>query len=161
MSTCTIDSFSWRTQPHEWVNHRRHWQNNIFLAFLGEFWQIRPSNFHFFGIRNNFFTYQGYQHCIQTPTWVLNCCWLSPKQWFWVPSPTRLITIIYSLTALRAFKILHSPQHGEPCLCIYSPSERVAQLYPQAPGSLFIAFCDSQGYCRIIVTRLHVGNTTK
>jgi hypothetical protein len=26
-----------------------------------------------------------------------------------------------------------------------SPSDRVAQLYPQAPGSLFIAFYDSQG----------------
>jgi hypothetical protein len=27
-----------------------------------------------------------------------------------------------------------------------SSSDRVAQLYPQAPGSLFIAFYDSQGY---------------
>jgi hypothetical protein len=26
-----------------------------------------------------------------------------------------------------------------------SPSERVAQLYPQAPGSLFVAFYYSQG----------------
>jgi hypothetical protein len=27
-----------------------------------------------------------------------------------------------------------------------SPSDRVALLYPQAPGSLFVAFYDSQGY---------------
>jgi hypothetical protein len=36
-----------------------------------------------------------------------------------------------------------------------SPSDRVAQLYPQAPGSLFVAFCDSQGYGGSILTRLH------
>jgi hypothetical protein len=36
-----------------------------------------------------------------------------------------------------------------------SPSDRVAQLYPQAPGSLFVAFYDSQGYGGAILTRLH------
>jgi hypothetical protein len=30
-----------------------------------------------------------------------------------------------------------------------SPSDRVAQLYPQAPGSLFVAFYDSQGYAGV------------
>jgi hypothetical protein len=36
-----------------------------------------------------------------------------------------------------------------------SPSERVAQLYPQALGSLFLPFCDSQGNGGGIVTSLH------
>jgi hypothetical protein len=36
-------------------------------------------------------------------------------------------------------------------------SDRVAQLYPQAPGSIFIAFCVSQGYGGGILTRLHTG----
>jgi hypothetical protein len=38
-----------------------------------------------------------------------------------------------------------------------SPSDRVAQLYPQAPGSLFVAFYDLLGYCGGILTRLHAG----
>jgi hypothetical protein len=29
---------------------------------------------------------------------------------------------------------------------LMSPTDRVAQLYPQAPVSPFVAFCDSQGY---------------
>jgi hypothetical protein len=35
-----------------------------------------------------------------------------------------------------------------------SPSDRVTQLYPQAPGSLSVAFYDSQGYGGGIPTRL-------
>jgi hypothetical protein len=38
-----------------------------------------------------------------------------------------------------------------------SPSDRVAQLYPQAPGSLSVASYDSQGYGGFILTRLHIG----
>jgi hypothetical protein len=36
-----------------------------------------------------------------------------------------------------------------------SPRNRVARLYPQALGSLFVAFYDSQGYSGGIRTRLH------
>jgi hypothetical protein len=36
-----------------------------------------------------------------------------------------------------------------------SPSDRVARLYPQAPGSLFVASYDLQGYGGGIQTRLH------
>jgi hypothetical protein len=39
-----------------------------------------------------------------------------------------------------------------------SPSDRVAQLYPQAPGYLFVAFYDSQGYGGGILIRLHTGS---
>jgi hypothetical protein len=42
-----------------------------------------------------------------------------------------------------------------------SPSAREAKLYPQAPGSLFVAFYDSQGYGGVIPTRLHTGPIPK
>jgi hypothetical protein len=38
-----------------------------------------------------------------------------------------------------------------------SPSDRVAQLYPQASGSLSIIFYNSQGYGEGILTHLHTG----
>jgi hypothetical protein len=38
-----------------------------------------------------------------------------------------------------------------------SPRNRVAQLYPQALGSLFVASYDSQSYGGGIQTRLHAG----
>jgi hypothetical protein len=38
-----------------------------------------------------------------------------------------------------------------------SPVDRVAQLYPQAPGSIFVAFYDSMGYGGVILTSLHAG----
>jgi hypothetical protein len=38
-----------------------------------------------------------------------------------------------------------------------SPGDRVAQLYAQAPGSLFVVFYDSQGYGKGILTCLHMG----
>jgi hypothetical protein len=38
-----------------------------------------------------------------------------------------------------------------------SPSDRVAQLYSQAPGSLFVAFYDSQGYGEGNLIRLNTG----
>jgi hypothetical protein len=39
-----------------------------------------------------------------------------------------------------------------------SPRNRVAQLYPEAPGSLFFASYDSQDYGGGIRTRLHAVN---
>jgi hypothetical protein len=38
-----------------------------------------------------------------------------------------------------------------------SPTDRVAQLYLQAPGSLFVTFYDSQGCGADILKRLHTG----
>jgi hypothetical protein len=38
-----------------------------------------------------------------------------------------------------------------------SPRNRVAQLYPRALGSLYVASCDSQGYGESILTRLDIG----
>jgi hypothetical protein len=37
-----------------------------------------------------------------------------------------------------------------------TPSDRAAQLYPQAQSSLFFAFYDSQGYGGGILTHLHI-----
>jgi hypothetical protein len=37
------------------------------------------------------------------------------------------------------------------------PSDRVAQLHPESPGSPFIAFNDLQGYGGDILIRLHTG----
>jgi hypothetical protein len=42
--------------------------------------------------------------------------------------------------------LVFNPQPGRPGPCINVLSGRVAQLYPQALGSLFVAFHDSQGY---------------
>jgi hypothetical protein len=42
-----------------------------------------------------------------------------------------------------------------------SPSGKVAQLYPQAPGSLFVAFYDQQGYGGGVLIRLHTGAKRK
>jgi hypothetical protein len=42
-------------------------------------------------------------------------------------------------------------------LYVCTSSDRVAQLYPQAPGSPFVAFCGSQSYGEGILARLHTG----
>jgi hypothetical protein len=50
-----------------------------------------------------------------------------------------------------------NPNLEEQISVFTSPSERVAQLYPPAPSSLFVAFYDSQGYVGAILSRLHMG----
>jgi hypothetical protein len=47
------------------------------------------------------------------------------------------------------------PHTGRPGPRIYIPRNRVARLYPQELGSLFVAFYDSQGYGGGIRTLLH------
>jgi hypothetical protein len=39
-----------------------------------------------------------------------------------------------------------------------SPSDRVAKIYPEAPGYLFVTFYSSQGYGGGILTCLHMGD---
>jgi hypothetical protein len=58
------------------------------------------------------------------------------------------------LPQIRGFPNLE----GQVPVFIY-PRNRVAQLYFQALGSLFIAFYDSQGYDGGIETRLHRGSS--
>jgi hypothetical protein len=61
-----------------------------------------------------------------------------PAKSFSGSSPTELMTIFYCLT----------------------PRNRVAQLYPQALVSLFVASYESQGYGGGIRTRLHSGTNS-
>jgi hypothetical protein len=50
-----------------------------------------------------------------------------------------------------------TPKLEDHVMVLTSPRDRVAQLYPQAPTSLFVAFYDSQGYSGGILTHLHAG----
>jgi hypothetical protein len=75
---------------------------------------------------------------------VYNCCWPSLAQSFLGPSPAGLMTIFHCLR-------FETP----PIWRAGSPRNRMAQLYPQALGSVFIALYDSQGYDGGTGTRLH------
>jgi hypothetical protein len=55
-------------------------------------------------------------------------------------------------------QIRDSPNLEDKLSVFISPRNRVAQLYPQAMGSLFIASYDSQGYGGGIRPRLHTGD---
>jgi hypothetical protein len=79
---------------------------------------------------------------------VSNCCWPSPEQPFSGPIPVGLVTIFYCLK-------FDTHPTGGPGSRIYISQEPVAQLYPQALGSLFVASYDSQGLGGRIRTRLH------
>jgi hypothetical protein len=54
-------------------------------------------------------------------------------------------------------QIRHSPTLEDQVPVFISPRNRVAQLYPQALGSLFVASYNSQGHGGGIRTRLHMG----
>jgi hypothetical protein len=54
------------------------------------------------------------------------------------------------LSALRP-----TPNMEDQVSVFMSSSDRLAQLYPQAPDSLFVVFYDSQGYGGGMLTRLH------
>jgi hypothetical protein len=68
---------------------------------------------------------------------VYNCCWSSPAQSFLGPSPAGLVIIFYY------FKFETPPNLEGQVPVFISPRNRVAQLYPQALGSLFL---DIWGY---------------
>jgi hypothetical protein len=71
------------------------------------------------------------RECLLTD-WLLNCCWPSPAQWFFVPSPAGLMTIFYSLTALGAFRLLWWLLVGWVNCCWASPVQPV--LIPSPAG---------------------------
>jgi hypothetical protein len=73
----------------------------------------------------------------------VNCCWLSPAQSILVPGP-ELMIIVYCLTTLPSEELVAHFQSKVPAFI--SPRNRVARLYPQALGSVFVASYDSQGY---------------
>jgi hypothetical protein len=55
----------------------------------------------------------------------------------------------------RSSAVGPTPNLGDQVTVFMFLSDSVAQLYPQAPGSLFIAFYDTLGHHRDILTRLH------
>jgi hypothetical protein len=77
---------------------------------------------------------------------VCNCCWSSPAQSFSGQSPTG-----------PHFTVSDSrlPQPAAPGPCIHIPQQQGGRLYPQALGSLFVAYYDSQGYGGGIRPPLH------
>jgi hypothetical protein len=53
---------------------------------------------------------------------------------------------------------LHPTRNLEDQVSVFmSPSDRVAQLYIQTLGSLFITFYNTQGYSGGVLTHLHMG----
>jgi hypothetical protein len=79
-----------------------------------------------------------------------NWLWVLPEQSLLGPSSAEPTTIFYCL-------IWDSPNLEGQVPVFISPRNRVAQLYPQALGSFFVAPYDSQGYDGGILTRPHTG----
>jgi hypothetical protein len=89
--------------------------------------------------------------------------WVSRLQWLMVLASA---VILWSQSHGTHDYILLSQIRGSPNLeaqvpVFISPRNRVAQLYSQALGSLFVAFYDSQGYGGGIRPRLHTGKICK
>jgi hypothetical protein len=68
----------------------------------------------------------------------------------WPDLTVSFETIFYSL-------IQDSPNQEGQVPVFISPRNRVAQIFPRALGSLFVASYDSQSYGGSTVTRLHTG----
>jgi hypothetical protein len=86
--------------------------------------------------------------------YLYNCFWALPEQSFSGRSPAELTTIFY--------RHIQDSLNLEGQVPVFiSPRNRVAQLYPRALGSIFVASYDSQGYGGGILTRLHTGLQTK
>jgi hypothetical protein len=79
---------------------------------------------------------------------VYNFCWSLPAQLFSDPSPAGLMTVFYCLR-------FETPPTRRARFPYLSPRNRLAQLYPRALGSLFVASYDSQGCGGGIRTHLH------
>jgi hypothetical protein len=77
-----------------------------------------------------------------------NCFWALKEHSHLCPSPAELTAIFYCL-------IWDTTNLEGQVPVFISPRNKVAQLYPRALGSLFVASYDSQGYGGDILTRLH------
>jgi hypothetical protein len=79
--------------------------------------------------------------------------WWPPK----ATATTVCINISFRVSNISSIAIVtgfNRFKHNK-SVSIISPSNRVAQLYPQAPGSLFVTSYDSQGYDGGTRTRLY------
>jgi hypothetical protein len=112
-----------------------------------------------FGPNTGFFLLSGSCEFVDVgpPFWredgsvVYSCCWSSPALSFLGPSPAELTTVFYC-------QIQDTPNLQGQAPIFISPRNRVAQLYPEPVGSLFVASNNWQGYGGGIRTRLHIGN---
>jgi hypothetical protein len=77
---------------------------------------------------------------------VYNCSW-----------PSNSAFVLGSESRGTHDQIRDSPNLEDQAPIFISPRNKLARLYPQAPGSLFIASYDSQGYGGGIRPRLHTG----
>jgi hypothetical protein len=64
---------------------------------------------------------------------------------------------VFSFYRARSSVLRQTPNLEQQVSVFMPPSDRVAQLYLQAPVSLFVAFYNSQGYGGGILSRLHAG----
>jgi hypothetical protein len=61
---------------------------------------------------------------------------------------------------ISLFQIRDSPNLGVGQVSVFKfPRSSVAQLYPQALGSLFVTYCYSQAYVGVIRPHLHTGDS--
>jgi hypothetical protein len=60
----------------------------------------------------------------------------------------------------KVVSLASNPNLEDQAPLFMSPSDRMTQLYPQALGSLSVAFYDSQGYGGNILTSLHMEKTS-
>jgi hypothetical protein len=71
----------------------------------------------------------------------------------------RLQLLLVLASSVHDHILLSQIQPGAQVPAFISPRNRVARLYPQALGSLFVAFYDSHGHGGGIRSRLHTGNS--
>jgi hypothetical protein len=81
-----------------------------------------------------------------------NCFWALPEQSHLGQSPAELTAVFYCL-------IWDSTNLEGQVPVFISPRNGMAQLYPRAMSSLFVASYNKQGYGRSILTRLHTGKS--
>jgi hypothetical protein len=76
---------------------------------------------------------------------------------FHCESDTLVLTFLDFVTIIF-YRISSSALCSTPNPLCMSPSDTVAQLHPQAPGSLFVSFYNLQGYSGGTLTRFDVDN---
>jgi hypothetical protein len=80
------------------------------------------------------------------------------KTAFFLNNSLQVSTVFYYLgfrNRAKSSALRPTPNLKDHVSVFMSPSDRVTQLYPQAPGTLFVAFHDSHGCGGDILTLLH------
>jgi hypothetical protein len=129
---------------HHWCKWRYHWAKHHIIDGVFDHWQNSP----FWATA---FLGRFCQICL-----FLITCRRSDH-----PILTSLdFAIIILFRTARSSSLRLTPNPEDQVLVFISPSDGVAQLYPQAPGSLFVTFYDSQGDGGGTLTRLHTGKSS-